>query len=172
MMRRFTLLFSLLLVLAIFGCQNEQTETAEKPTPAPAQKEEPKMVPAGEFLPSVPIEKLEYLWNNCDYVDYVFYDLPISMSLDVKNSIQYALSHIAENPASLRPDCKPIGRIFFQVQGENYLEADFYFSNGGCTYYVFLENGKPKYGNYMTEEGAKYMNNNLTQAGAIKQQIQ
>ncbi|MEM1218944.1 MAG: hypothetical protein AAGH79_08525 [Bacteroidota bacterium] len=172
MMRPFTLLISTLLVLLALGCQNENAENTETTPSEPAAAEEPKMVPAGEFLPSVPIEKLEYLWNNCDYVDYVFYELPISMSLDVKNSIQYALSHIAENPASLRPDCKPIGRIFFQVQGENYLEADFYFSNGGCTYYVFLEDGKPKYGNYMTEEGAKYMNNNLSQAGAIKQQIQ
>lgn len=163
--------FCLVLFLFATSCQNNAPTEENTETSTP-QEEQPKLVPAGEFLPSVPVEKLEYLWTNCDYVDYVFYELPISMSLDTKNSIQYVLSHIAENPASLRPDCKPIGRIFYQVEGENYLEADLYFSNGGCTYFVFLEDGKPKYGNYMTEDGAKYMNNNLSQAGAIQQKIQ
>ena len=79
-------IYSVFFVLLLFsvGCQNEPSESKEVQNPAPSEVEEPKLVPAGEFLPSVPIEKLEYLWANCDYVDYVFFELPISMSLDQK----------------------------------------------------------------------------------------
>jgi len=122
----------------------------------------PVQVQADTF-PSVPIAKLQDLWNNCDYIDYLFYELPISMSLDQDNSIKYALSHISSSGAPRKPECKSIGRVFYQVKGENQEEAELYFSEG-CTFFVFLEDGKPKYGNYMTPTGAQYLNNTFQSA--------
>jgi len=131
--------------------------TTENTTPAPVTQ-----VQADTF-PSIPIPKLQDLWENCDYIDYVFYQLPISMSLDQDNSIKYALSHISSSGAPKKPECKSIGRVFYQVKGENQEEAELYFSEG-CTFFVFLENGKPKYGNYMTPTGAQYLNNTFQSA--------
>lgn len=155
-----TFLVAIPLLVGLAACQNPEKQNheraAEPETSAPSTAAQPT-------LPSIPLETVEYLWANCDYVDYVFYDLPISMSLDNQRSVQYVLQHISDAPAPLLPECKPIGRIFYQVKGENALMADLYFSQG-CTYFVFLENDKPKYANYMTEKGVAYLNDNFKQA--------
>ncbi len=44
------------------------------------------------------------------------------------------------------------------------MEADFYFFGEGCTYLVFYENKKPKYANYLTQEGVAYYNQFFAQA--------
>ncbi len=122
------------------------------------------------MLPSLPVQTAQRLYEQCDYVDYVFYELPISMSLYEKASIQAAVRHISATPAGLDPRCKPIGRIFFQIDGENVLQGDIYFKPG-CTYFIFLdEEGKPQYGNQMTDECIQYLNNNFTHAG-LKQAV-
>jgi hypothetical protein len=163
------LLSGILLIVSLAACTNSASDQ-EKST----RSETPQQpaVPEGSLvLPGLPIEQLKDLWEKCDFVDYIFYDLPISMSLDRKNTIQYALSHIASEPAPIPPSCKPIGRIFYQVDGENVLESDLYFTQG-CAFFVFLEDGKKKYCNYITQEGAKYLNNNIQQANAVKRQMQ
>lgn len=150
--------------LVLMSCGDTPAGNAQSTTTAtPAKGAEPKA-----SLPSLPVVTLEYLWKSCDFVDYVFYELPISMSLDNRKTIQYVLGHIAEDPAPLRPECKSIGRIFYQVQGENVVEADLYFSEG-CTYFVFLEEGKAKYANYMTKDGVDYLNNNFQQVNKMTQ---
>ncbi|MCB0644498.1 MAG: hypothetical protein KDC44_22795 [Phaeodactylibacter sp.] len=159
------ILFLLTFGLVLMSCGNNTPADArqEAADAAATATAEPKAT-----LPSLPIVTLEYLWKSCDFVDYVFYELPVSMSLDNKKTIQYVLSHIAEDPAPLRPECKSIGRIFYQVEGENVLEADMYFSEG-CTYLVFLEDGKAKYANYMTKDGVDYLNNNFQQVNKMTQ---
>ena len=155
-----------LLVLALFAvsllaCNGEQkkSETTETQPAAPAPA-----APAATNLPGIPMEILQNLWDNCDGVDYVYFDLPISMSLDNKPAIQNALSQVARQPAPLLPQCKPIGRIFFMIKGENVQMAELYFSTG-CTYFVFLDKDKPAYSNYMTPQGIQYFNNIFSQAG-------
>jgi len=160
-----TFFAAITLLVGFAACQNQDTQTNEATsqpdTAAPSTVS--TAPPPQPTLPSIPLETVEYLWANCDYVDYVFYELPISMSLDNQRSVQYVLQHISDAPAPLLPECKPIGRIFYQVKGENVLMADLYFSQG-CTYFVFLENDKPKYANYMTEKGVAYLNDNFKQA--------
>jgi hypothetical protein len=157
-------LLSLLLAAALFSaCGQDKKPETQSPTPAAAA------APAAT-LQSLPIERLEYLWENCDFIDYVFYTLPLSMSLDNKPSIQNALTHVASEPAPLLPQCKSIGRLFFVVKGENVEMAELYFSPG-CTYYVWLKDDKPAYSNYMTPQGVQYLNNVLSQAGIKPEQI-
>ena len=66
--------------------------------------------------------------------------------------------HIAQQPALIRSDCKPIGRIMFKDDDGIRLEADLFFSKN-CSYFVFMENNKPKYANFMSDEGVKFFNN-------------
>ena len=164
---RLMLFLALSILITACGSNNSQEETTTT-TPAPSEQAQktPATTPDLEPLPSLPMVTLEYLWNNCDFIDYVFYELPISMSLDNQKTIQYVLGHIAEDPAPLRPQCKSIGRIFYQVDGENVLEADMYFSEG-CTYLAFREGGEVKYANYMTQDGVNYLNNNFQQVNQM-----
>ena len=110
-------------LVILFGCSDQQPSTKQAPTTnaTPA-------APATFPLPSIPIEVVQKLWNECTSIDYLFYDLPMSMSLTEQKSIQFAIRHISDSPAPDRPDCKPTGRLTYQIKGDIYLEADFYFT--------------------------------------------
>ncbi len=126
-------------------------KTTEPPTgPAPAAAD-----PTTVRYPGLPLEKVERLWETCDYIDYIFYGMNFSMSQSEQPAIRASLAHIAEEPAPINPDCNPTGHIFYQAQGENQLEADLYFQEK-CVYFVFYEDGKPAYANKMTSTGLQF----------------
>ena len=162
--------FILLLALSslLFACNsNTNSDTAEA---SESQTETPSTTettasnpPAGEpTLPSVPLETLQELWEKCDYVDYVFYYTNFSMSQDKQSSIRTTLRQISDEPAVLNPNCKAIGRLFYQVEGENALEGDLYLSNQ-CAYFVFYKDGKQTYANKLTAEGLQFYQNIFNQ---------
>ncbi len=131
--------------------------------PAETQSTEQTTVPTSAgSLPSITEEEMRMLWDSCDYVDYLFYDLPVSMSLNEQGSIRSSLSYIAKQPAELKPSCKSLGRVFFIKKGETILEADIYFSPG-CTYYVFRKENKAVYANLMSEAAFKFFNRTIMQ---------
>jgi hypothetical protein len=135
-------------------------ETTEATKTAPAQ---------GETLyPSIPLDTLTMLYNQCDYIDYVFYYTNFSVNQSDQANIRSALSHIAEEPALVHPNCKPIGRIFYQVEGENRAQADLYFTEG-CIYYLFYDDGKPAYANRMMPAGINFINSLLTRVQSTGQ---
>ncbi len=147
------LILSWFICAQLFACQN----TAPKPQTPPAAP-----APAEEtmYLPSITTEKMEYLWQACNQIDYLFYNLPISTSVDNNASAQVHLRHISDSPVPLmvKQQCNtPIGRIFFKKDGEDLLESEIYFASG-CTFFVFFEKGKAKAANYMTAEGVNHFN--------------
>jgi len=77
---------------------------------------------------------------------------------------------VAKQPATLSPQCKSMGRIFYQIDGENVLMAEMYFSPD-CTYLVFLQDEKPAYANYLTPQAVQYFNNIFTQSGITPEQL-
>ena len=161
------ILLFLFMSLAVFSCKNNEGTTEKK-------QDEPQQTTAtatpAEALPLPPLEKLEYLFENCTHVDYVFYDLPFSMSMDDQGSIQRTLAHISTSVAPEKADCKPMGRIFFDVGTTTELQAEFFFSPG-CVYFIFYEDGKKKYSSFITPDEVKYMNNYLAQANSQRQQL-
>ncbi len=114
---------------------------------------------------------MEKLWQEGTQVDYIFYNHPFTMSLTEKSAVQHAVRHIAETPAPLKPECKALGRVTFQIKGDIVLEGDFFFS-AGCTYFVFEKNRVKTYANYMTDEAVQYFNNQIQQAMKMQQQMQ
>jgi hypothetical protein len=107
---------------------------------------------------SIPVERLENLFYNCDYIDYLFYQTNFSMSQSDQAAIQTTLAAIGAEAPTVYPECQAIGRIFFQIEGQNAAEADIYLSQQ-CMYYVWMENGKPAYANLMTENAVKFYAN-------------
>ena len=102
------------------------------------------------------------MWEKCDFIDFIFYYMSFSMSQNKQASIRGTLQHIADQPAEIKSDCRPIGRIFYQVEGENVLEADLFFSEG-CMYFIFYEDGKKAYANSMTPAGFQFFQNVFSQ---------
>ncbi|MCB0569669.1 MAG: hypothetical protein KDC66_07905 [Phaeodactylibacter sp.] len=166
-MNRFLTIF---LALALFSCQPASKDQAGAQGQAPEQQQAASNPPAkGEHLyPSVPLDTLTMLWEQCDFIDYVFYYTNFSVSQNTKEDIRNAIRFISEEVPLINPDCKPLGRLFFQVEGENRLEADLYF-NEGCTYFVFLDKGKPAYANSMMPSGINFFNNVFTSATTAPQ---
>ncbi|MBR9920792.1 MAG: hypothetical protein GYB31_08130 [Bacteroidetes bacterium] len=161
--------FTLILGLSLISCQ--QNESGDQTDSQAETQETQPTSAAGTTMESLPVSKLEEVFANADYADFIFYQPSFSMSQDEKASIQQVLALIAAQPATLNPNCKPRGRVFYQKQGVDILVADIYLGDG-CNYFVFLENEKPVYANKMIPQGVQYFNNNIQQVLQMQQQAQ
>lgn len=118
-------------------------------------------------LPSLTTEYMKKIASSCDYIDYIFYDLPISISQDERSAIMSNINFISrETVDAYSSNCKSMGRKSFQSNGEIVLEADIYLDkDNGCFFYMFLENGKPAYANKISKDGINFYFNVFGQAG-------
>ncbi|MEL6866003.1 MAG: hypothetical protein AAFP19_16370 [Bacteroidota bacterium] len=164
------LLRNLLLCCSLFflmtACSSDSSSEKADAIPPSANATPPAaQAPAEttEYYPSLPIERAQALFTDCDFIDYLYYELPLSMSFKETTAIQSVIRHISAAQAPIKKGCKPIGRITYQKQGEQLEEADMYMSEG-CTYFVFFENGKPTYGNLLTPEAITFYQNTINQA--------
>lgn len=144
--------------------QNQATSAPAPNTPAPGQASAP-----AESYPSLPISTIEMLWAKCDYIDFIPYEFDFTMSQSEKTAIQGMLGHIAEEVPVIDPNCKPIGRIFYQVSGKNEMEGDLYIGPT-CIYYIFYVNGKKTYANKLTDQGIQFFRSIFSQALQGQQQ--
>ena len=104
---------------------------------------------------SMPFPRLKYIFENATYLDATFYELPISINQSEPDQIQATIAGVGSQPMNFEEDCKPIGHIWFQVNGQNVEEADIYFG-GRCVGYVWYDDGKPAFSNALTEQGANF----------------
>jgi hypothetical protein len=155
-MRNLFILGSILLIVLFTACGGDSTKGED--TAAEAASAKTQVSPQKKGLPTLPDVTMQLLIDSVDYIDYVFYELDFSMSLDNEQGVKYSLAKISGNPAELVDACKPIGRIFYQIKGRNAAEADLYFSQG-CTYLVFMEDNAPVYANAMSDVGKTFLNN-------------
>lgn len=159
---RNVILFSLIVCLTM-SCKNDNKKESVEETKTSAIKD-------SKFsdLPALPQDQLQKLYSEVTYIDYIFYDLPFSISQDDKPSINSNLQLISfEKLGSITTECKSIGREFFHIDGNIAYEADIYFQEG-CYGYVFLKDEKPIYANKISESGMKFYSNIIAQAAQIK----
>ncbi|MCI5080097.1 MAG: hypothetical protein MRY78_00310 [Saprospiraceae bacterium] len=124
-----------------------------------------------EQLPPMPLDTLKMLYDNTDYVDFVFFDANFSISQNDKASIQATVAHISTDGTQINPSCQPRGRVFYQMEGINRFEADF-FLNQECVYFIFYQQGKKMYATKMTQQGFNFFANIYQQANQQQQQQQ
>ena len=149
-MKNIALAFVLIALLQ--SCKTDNTKANESNNDNKVTQTE-QTGPVFEMLPR---EILTRMWNEAEMLDYIFHDLPFSMSQNEKPSIQANMTYIDKYAQPTIPQgCKPAARQFYQVNGNIELEADVYFSQG-CYFYVFIIDGKPSYANKMHEEGIKF----------------
>lgn len=167
------LFISFVFIVLIFACNSTSTDTPNNEATKTPTAEPPTTAAftTGPLLPSVSKEFMKTLWDNTSYLDYTFYTLPMSMSFDSKPSIQNVLSHLEGVPVALPSSCKPTGRAFFQKDGEDLGEAEFYLHED-CRCFVFLKDGKPAYSNRINDKGIEFYQNSIRQAVQQTQQGQ
>ena len=106
-------------------------------------------------LPSITFDEMKAMYEGCDFIDVIFYNVEFSMSVNNKNNIQRMVGFVSTNVAKLNSGCQAMGRLFFQKDGEVMAEADMYFDEK-CQYFVFQKNGRAAYANDITPEGQAY----------------
>lgn len=158
-------------MMACEGGQKGAASTVETSATTPAATETPAApaTAATATYPSIAGETIKMLWDKCDYIDFVFYYLNFSMSQKVQNSIRTTIAQISTAVPEIDPNCQPIGRIFFQSDGVNIVEADIFYSNG-CSYYIFYEDGKYAYANRMLPTAEKFYDNIFKQVQGQQKQ--
>ncbi len=157
------LLFLSLISCFLLSCKTDQKKEAD----LPKEKKEANDQKYADILP-LPNELMQKLFNEVTYIDYIFYNLPFSISQDDKPSIHSNLRLISgEKLGSISKSCEPIGREFFHIGGTIAFEAEIYFQNG-CYGYVFLDKEKPLYANKVSQEGRKFYTNIINQAQQIQ----
>lgn len=123
-------------------------------------------------LPPLPDEIRQQLLESCNYVDYIWHDMPFSLSLNERAAIISNINAIGtESPDSYPPSCRSIGRKNFQINGEIIIDADVYFGKE-CNYYIFLKDEKPMYSNKFSQEGINFYSNVIGNAMKQMQQMQ
>lgn len=175
-MKNYTLILIGCLTM-LFSCKNDSS-TDKVAAPAPVEQERPnpntadrqgEMDANGNEYQSITADIMQNLYNNCQFIDYIFNDLPFSMNQSESNGIKGTISHVTTIAQPTIPaDCKPIARQLFQIDGEIVLEADVYFSEN-CQFFVFFEGRKPIYANKMSASGIEFYTNIIKQAMQARQ---
>ena len=168
-MQKFVFLSLLITSLVLLQCESQSSSATDKATDSATATTETTTTPpttseaVSSPYPSITQEKMMNLYENCDYIDFVFYGTNFSMSQNQQPAIRSTLGGVSTTPAKVVASCQPVGRVFFQIDGQNAEEADLFFG-GSCLYYLFLENGSYAYGNQLTEEGFAFYTKIFEQA--------
>ena len=132
------------------ACQDAKPQSSSGPDIA-------EMADREQSLPSIPIQILEKIYQDCQAIDLTFYTSPISASYDNPNAIRALVSWVASDVPDIDPSCRPNGRLDFIVDGALYMDAELFLQDQ-CTYFIFRENGEAKYANKLTASGIKTFN--------------
>ncbi|HOY14749.1 MAG TPA: hypothetical protein PLY70_16500 [Saprospiraceae bacterium] len=115
-------------------------------------------------IPALPEQELKNLVFNCTSVDYIFKELPISISFGKEEGLETNIFFASlEAPKYDAIKCKSIARKIYNIGTEIYLEAEVFF-DGTCSHYDFYKNGKLVYRSQITQQGISFYNNVIAQA--------
>lgn len=153
---RFLLPF--LFVTLLFSCKPDVTRevvTNKVVTP----------MPESFRLDGMQGEEYRRIADSVDHIDYIFYDLPLSINQDGKPNVLRDLSYLSTTAVEGIPEgCKPMARKIYLGQGNIITEADLFFMDG-CYLQIFYKEQEPIYGNLLTAQGAQYYGNMMIQIG-------
>lgn len=153
------LAFCTLVCLSMAACGNNTASENTGSSTASENADAPVAPPANGnavSYPSLPIARMQALYDSTDYIDFVFYYANFSMNQSNDPSIKATLGHVSNEVPTVYPDaCQPIGSLFFQSGGKEIMQAELYFSER-CVYFIWLENGQRTYANKMTPAGFQF----------------
>jgi len=153
----FSALFGLLVLTIGCGADSSSEESIGKVDSSQLRMAE------SERTPALPQDYFSKLKTRADYVDYIFYDYPISFSQTEVPGIRQVVDFIDRESTTMPENCTPSAMVAFLSEGEILAEGDIYFLDG-CSYFVFFdENRTPTYSHRLSQSGANYFNNVLKQ---------
>lgn len=161
--------FTLIIVVSLLVVSCKENKKVEE-TQAVVQEQ---VIEYGPEVPGITEEVMVNLLNHCTFIDYIFKDLPFSVSQGEDPSIDQNIRFIdiAKPVGRIPKHCKPIARKFFQINGEIVYDADLYFSKD-CIFYVFVDKqNNPLFANHITPAGVDFYNKVFQQASNAAKSI-
>ena len=154
-MRNIPIIF--LLIGSIFdfvGCKEKSNNTVATPAAAkPTATQAAAAAPPS--LPSITIDEMRRLFDKCDYIDFIFYNMDFSMSVNDKSNVQRVINFVDKTQPAGNLTCPAMGRLVFQGNGEILLEADMHYDKT-CQHFIFYKDGKKTYANNISQQGIQY----------------
>ncbi len=168
-MRHISILLFVGCLAIVIGCK-EKTNTAANNTAnsASATANQPTTTqPATPHpLPSITLDEMQVLYNECDYIDFIYYNMDFSMSVNTKTNVQRVVTFVDKTQPSGSATCPAMGRIIYQKNGETLLEADMHYSQD-CQHFIFYKDNKQVYANNMTPQGIAYFQQMFSQVKVV-----
>ena len=161
---------SLLLSVGGLGCKDKPATTNTATTSTTPTSPPPAAVSSvPPAYPSISLEEMKVLFDKCDYIDFIFYNMDFSMSVNDKGNVQRVITFIdkAQPPGDVT--CPAMGRIVFQSDGEILSEADMHYDKE-CFHFVIYKDGKKAYTNKMTAQGRTYFQQMFAQVRVVPNQ--
>lgn len=165
MFKNYKYLLPILCITLLIACKSDKSSSNVNAVPEAVVDSKPNN------LPPLGDEIFKKMYDECTFIDYLWHDLPFSVSQAEKAAVQANVSFISKSGLDVIPNnCKSIGRKSYQINGDIYLDADVYFTPG-CRFYIFLKNEKPLYLNKMTAQGEDFYARLFTNAMKQGQKI-
>lgn len=147
MYRAFCILFVYALVVSATSCKSN-AETSEK--------DKSQIEQDYAYLP-LPDTLRQRLMAECTQIEYLFtqgFSAASSTPAAVKEGIDHT-NNVAV-PKSLLAQCKSVGRNQFLKGFKIELEADIYYSEPNCFFFIYKKNGQPLYSGMLKDNGKQF----------------
>ena len=141
-------LFLLFLCLVFLSC-------SENNAPNDKDKVTEKSSVEGVAFPSIPNDVFKNIVTTADHVDISFYEVHFSISQNNPGEIKKLLTLIKGGDITLPSNCYPKGDFIVLSNGEVLLDGKLFVSSS-CGYLISYKDGKPIYGNELTDNGIRF----------------
>lgn len=109
---------------------------------------------------------MKKLYENCDYIDFIFYHMDFSMSVNAITNVRRVVTFVDKAQPAANLTCPAIGRIIYLDDGELLIEADMHFGKD-CQHLVFYKDNKQVYANRITPQGIAYFQQMFNQVKVV-----
>ncbi|MEO1435185.1 MAG: hypothetical protein AAFV80_06575, partial [Bacteroidota bacterium] len=105
--------------------------------------------------PIPPIEYLNTLFNETDYIDYIFQETSFSLSVEEPESVKGNVRYLSVDPVTDYACAPFVGNIYFNREGAAFAEGEIYYS-ANCAFFILLDqNRQRQYACAMSPSGKK-----------------
>ncbi len=150
MYRTFCILLIYTLVVSATSCKSEsKTENSEK---------DKSQLEQDYAYPPLPDTLRKRLMAECTQIEYLFtqgFSAASSTPAAVKEGIDHTNNEAV--PKSILAQCKSVGRNQFLKGFKIELEADIYYSEPNCFFFIYKKNGQPLYSGMLKENGKQFL---------------